>query len=165
MIFLTVGTLFPFDRLVRAVDDAFGKGLINEEVFAQIGESSYKPRSFDSAVMLSKEVFDEYFTKASAVIGHAGMGTISLALDNHKPLLVMPRLKKYGEHVNDHQTAIAKRFSANGHLLVAYDVNEIPGRIQQLRTFQPGPRNPQSQSIVVAIRSFLDELFCKSEKV
>jgi UDP-N-acetylglucosamine transferase subunit ALG13 len=47
MIFLTVGTQFPFDRLVRAVDEAFDNGAIDEEVFAQIGETSYRPRNFE----------------------------------------------------------------------------------------------------------------------
>jgi len=52
MIFLTVGTQFPFDRLVRAVDSIIDKGLISETLFAQIGESSYKPRNFESAACL-----------------------------------------------------------------------------------------------------------------
>ena len=43
MIFLTVGTQFSFDRLVIAIDRIIDDGLISEPVFAQIGESSYKP--------------------------------------------------------------------------------------------------------------------------
>ena len=54
MIFVTVGTQFPFDRLLRTVDDAFDKGLINEEVFAQTGESNYKPRNFEVTTSLQK---------------------------------------------------------------------------------------------------------------
>ena len=103
MIFLTVGTQFPFDRFVRAVDNIFDQGLIDEEIFAQIGETSYKPRNFESVVSLEKKVFDERFKGASSVISHAGVGTIMVALKNHKPLLVMPRMKRYKEHVNDHQ--------------------------------------------------------------
>lgn len=109
MIFLTVGTLFPFDRLVRAIDAAVGEGLIEDEIFAQVGENSYKPRNFESLPSLKKDLFDKYFTEASFIISHAGMGTITMALSHNKPLLVMPRLKHYKEHVNDHQVATARK--------------------------------------------------------
>ena len=115
MIFLTVGTQFPFDRLVKAVDDAFDKGLIEEEVFAQIGQTRYTPHNFESAVSIEKKAYDEYMERASAVIGHAGMGTIRMALDHDKPLIVMPRLKKYREVVNDHQLAIVRKFEKLGY--------------------------------------------------
>ena len=96
MIFLTVGTQFPFDRLVKAVDDVFDDGLIDEEIFAQIGESSYKPRNFECVNTLDKRRFDRLIQETSGIISHAGVGTITMALDNEKPLLVMPRLARHG---------------------------------------------------------------------
>ena len=59
MVFLIGGTQFPFDRLVLAIDDIFDKSLIEEEIFAQIGESSYRPRNFESVASLGKKAFDE----------------------------------------------------------------------------------------------------------
>lgn len=47
----------------------------------------------------------------------------------------MPRLKKYSEVVHDHQLALAKRFELLGHILVAYDAEEPPGKIEQLGSF------------------------------
>ena len=118
MIFLTVGTQFPFDRLVKAVDKAAGANGFEEHIVAQIGESSYCPENFEAAPALEKAVFDQHISKADCIISHAGMGTITMALDHRKPLLVMPRLKKYGEVVNDHQRAIAKKFEQLGYLLM-----------------------------------------------
>ena len=158
MIFLTVGTQFPFDRLVRAIDGIIDDGLISERLFAQTGESSYKPRNFESAASLEKRVFDNYVKQASSIIGHAGMGTITMALDNHKPLLVMPRLKKYGEVVNDHQVASARKFSELGHILVAYDVKDLPDGIKKLKNFIPRERKINSEAVVNRIRSFLESL-------
>ena len=158
MIFLTVGTQFPFDRLVKAVDNIFGQGLINEEIFAQIGETSYKPHNFESAASLEKKVFDMYFKKATSVISHAGMGTITMALDNHKPLLVMPRLKKYGEVVNDHQAAIARKFEELEHILVAYDVEDLPDGIRKLKNFIPKERKANPEAVADRIRCFLNSL-------
>ena len=110
MIFLTVGTLFSFDRLVRAVDSAVGKSLIKDEVFAQIGHGGFEPRNMEYVETLDKEAFDEKVRCAACVISHAGMGSIIAALNRKKPLLVMPRMKRFGEHVNDHQVDIARKF-------------------------------------------------------
>ena len=38
MIFLTVGSRYGFDRLVRAVDGLVERGVITDEVVAQIGD-------------------------------------------------------------------------------------------------------------------------------
>lgn len=158
MIFLTVGTQFPFDRLVRAVDEALDQGLIDEEVFAQIGETSYRPRNFKWVMSFEKKVFDERLKESSGVISHAGIGTITMAFENHKPLIVMPRLKQYGEVVNNHQLAIAKKFEQLGHLLAAYSVEELPGKIEQLHSFKPIPREGQACLVANRIARFLDEI-------
>ena len=158
MIFLTVGTQFPFDRFVRAVDNIFDQGLIDEEIFAQIGETTYKPHNFESVASLDKNLFDKRLKDASSVISHAGIGTITMALSNNKPLLVMPRLKKYGEVVNNHQAAIAKRFSELGHLLIVYDVKDLPNGIRKLKDFIPRERKASPDAIADRIRRFLDSL-------
>ena len=120
MIFLAVGTQFPFDRLVKALDECLDTGIIDEEIFGQIGETSYNPRNFKSIDFLSKKDFDTALMESSRVIGHAGIGIIRTALENNKPLLVMPRLRRYHEVVHDHQVEIARKFEKLGHILVAY---------------------------------------------
>jgi UDP-N-acetylglucosamine transferase subunit ALG13 len=158
MIFLTVGTQFPFDRLVKFVDDAVSQDGFKEEIFAQIGESSYRPHNFEGVSSLEKRLFDKRIREASGIISHAGMGTIMMALDNRKPLLVMPRLKKYGEVVNDHQVAIAKRFEKLGHILVAYDVEDLPDRMRKLKNFVPRKRKASPHAVADRIHHFLSDL-------
>ncbi len=158
MIFLTVGTLFPFDRLVRAIDAAVSNDLIVDKIFAQIGENSYKPRNYESVPSLEKDLFDKHFTEASFIISHAGIGTIIMALSHNKPLLVMPRLKRYKEHVNDHQVATAKEFEKLGHILVAYDIADLPERIHQLKSFVPRVRKANPEAVADRIRCFLNSL-------
>ena len=156
MIFLTVGTQFPFDRLVRAVDDLLDRGMIREQVVAQIGESRYRPRNFASvAWLLDKAAFDMNVQQASAIIGHAGMGTITMALDYSKPLLAMPRRREFGEVVNNHQVAMATRFGALGHILLARDERELAEKVEQLRFFMPRPRMPDPCAVARKIDAFL----------
>ncbi len=164
MIFLSVGTQFPFDRLVKAVDDAFDNDLIDEEVFAQIGETSYRPRNFESVPSLDKSLFDKRLKEASGIISHAGVGTIMTALDNERPLLVMPRLKKYGEVVNDHQLAIAKRFEYLGYILAAYQEKDLPENVARLKTFIPRPRENQARIVAARISEFLYRISTSEEQ-
>lgn len=68
------------------------------------------------------------------------MDRITMILDHDKPLLVMPRLRKYGEVVNDHQLTIARRFEELGHLLVAYQEEDLPRKAGELKHFVPKKR-------------------------
>lgn len=158
MIFLTVGSLFPFNRLVRTIDEAVADNLIQEEVFAQIGTKGEIPKHMEYAEVLTKDDFNSYVSKASALIGHAGMGIISLALDHMKPLLAMPRLKHFGEHVNDHQLETAIKFGQLGHILVAENSEQLWEKIKSLLSFVPKKRENQVSAVSCRIARFLDKV-------
>jgi len=158
MIFLTVGTQFPFDRLVKTIDQLLNDGVMYDEVFVQIGETAYRPRNFEAVVSLDKTAFDERFCGAAAIISHAGMGAITMALDHGKPLVVMPRRRKYKEVVNNHQDELAERFEALGHILLARDETQLRSKIEQLRSFVPQPRQADPETVARKICHFLEVL-------
>jgi len=108
MIFVTVGTQLPFDRLIAAVDSWALKNR-SEEIFAQIGNGDYSPENIKFVRYLTKKEFDIAMREASIIICHAGIGSILSAIDYKVPIVVCPRLAKYGEHRNDHQTATVSR--------------------------------------------------------
>lgn len=156
MIFLTVGSQFGFERLVKSIDEIVADGEIEDDIYGQIGLSSYTPSNFKATSTLDKNLFDQYLSKASHVIGHAGMGTIITALDLNKPLLVMPRLHAYREVVNDHQVFIAREFEQMGHILVAYNENELAVKINELKYFSPKPRSSKTKAVTDRIIKFLN---------
>jgi UDP-N-acetylglucosamine transferase subunit ALG13 len=124
MIFLTVGSDIPFDRLVRAVDSwAAERG--RSDVFAQIGRGGRMPRHIPSAELLDPPEFNRLLIKARVVVAHAGMGTILSALQYSKPILVMPRRGPLGETRNDHQLATARHLLELGRIHVAFDEHEL----------------------------------------
>ncbi len=128
MIFLTVGTQLPFDRLVKAVDDWCGK-TGREDVFGQIadpGPSGYYPSNFEWAKFVDPQQFTENFEKSAIVIGHAGMGTIISGLTLGKPVVIMPRLAELREHRNDHQVATARQFKGRKLVHVAETERDLP---------------------------------------
>ena len=158
MIFLTVGTQFPFDRLVRAVDEALGRSALDDEVLAQVGHRGYRPRHMKWVETLEREAFGERVARARALVGHAGVGTILTALEAGKPLLVMPRLRRYGEIVNNHQVVTARKFAELGHVLMAHDEREIPAQLAALESFVPVPRHANPGGIVARLKAFLDRV-------
>ena len=155
MIFLTVGSRYGFDRLVRAVDDMVDRGEINEEITAQIGVGAYEPRHMRFDRFMEGARYDALIQDAHMLIGHAGSGTISLAVTNCKPLLVMPRRKRYHEHVNDHQVATARKFEELHHVLAADDAADLPRRFAELHDFVPARRVAKTDELAGRIGEFL----------
>ncbi|MCH5346006.1 MAG: glycosyl transferase family 28 [Muribaculaceae bacterium] len=107
MIFVTVGTQAPFDRLIEAIDSIAPS--INEKIIAQALKGKYVPRHVEVVDFVAPDVFADYFDNASVVVAHAGMGTIISALTTAKPLIIFPRKASLGEHRNEHQAATARR--------------------------------------------------------
>ena len=118
MIFVTVGTQLPFDRLVRAVDKWASKAA-KFDVFAQTGESKYAPSTISSSNYLGVNEFDRKVGSAELLISHAGMGSIITAMEMSKPIVIMPREAKFGEHRNDHQLATVNKFRKLSNVFVA----------------------------------------------
>jgi UDP-N-acetylglucosamine transferase subunit ALG13 len=157
MIFLTVGSEFHFDRLVRAVDALLAGCFLKEEVVAQIGCGGYEPQHMRSVSTMSHSTYVEHVRASSAVISHAGMGTIIQCLQLDKPLLVLPRLERHKEIVNDHQIATARKFEQRGSILAAYDTADLPLKIAQLKGFRPTASVAESRRAVVdRINRFLE---------
>jgi UDP-N-acetylglucosamine transferase subunit ALG13 len=131
MIFVTVGTELPFDRLVRVVDD-WARAHNRRDVFAQIGRTDWRPSFIPCAEFLEPPEFNAQFAGASVIVGHAGMGTILSALRYGKPILVMPRRAALGEQRNDHQLATAKRLLELDKIHVALDEQDLRDRLSNL---------------------------------
>lgn len=159
MILLTLGSYpLPFDRLVCAVDRGIQKGLIKDEVVAQIGCSRYEPQSMKHYGMIDKREFEELFRTADGIISHAGMGNIAMALEAGKPILVFPRLVKYSEHVNEHQLETAREFEKLGHVLAAYTEEDLYAKIPLLKTFVPKKRIATPDRVAHRVGDFLRSL-------
>ena len=156
MIFVTVGTQLPFDRLVAAVDAWAGR-TGRRDVFAQIGPSELKPRFVEYRDFVSPADFSRRFADAELVISHAGMGSILTAMNLGKPILVMPRSASLHEHRNDHQLGTARRFKELGRFPVAMDVAELDAELSRLESIPTASRiGPYASSeLLTAVRTFV----------
>jgi UDP-N-acetylglucosamine transferase subunit ALG13 len=155
MIFLTIGTQEPFDRLIRAVDELVAEGAFQDDVVGQVGYG-YSPKHFRSCPIMDKSDFDGYMKQSEFVISHAGMGSIITAHTLRKPMIVMPRLKKYREHVNDHQLYTACKFEELGVIMTARDKPELKGKSILMQTFKPVLRDSDIDGLIRCISDFLE---------
>lgn len=124
MIFLTIGTTEPFDRLVIAMDD-IASLIPNVGIIAQISNSSYKVKNMKTIGFISPSEYFKLFDKASLIISHAGMGTILSALQKGKSIIVMPRRFDLGEAKNNHQIATAQKLAALNYVNVAHNKDQL----------------------------------------
>ncbi|MCY2966473.1 MAG: glycosyltransferase [Planctomycetota bacterium] len=131
MIFVTIGTQLPFDRLIRAVDEWAG-AKPGREVVAQTGRGKYEPRHIRCLETVEPTEFQRLVRESQFIVAHAGMGTILSALEIGKPVVLLPRLAAHGEHRNDHQLATAERFGVRPLVRVARDETALAGILDEL---------------------------------
>jgi len=157
MIFVTVGTQVHFDRLVRAVDE-WAQSRARDDVFAQVGPSNYVAKHIKTKQFISPEEFRKTVESASVVVAHAGMGSIITALELGKHIIVMPRRAALGEQRNDHQLATAKRFAAQGRVVVASNEQELVEKLDQLGALVKVDRlgAHASPDLIATIRTFVE---------
>lgn len=141
MIFVCLGSqIFQFNRLVKELDVLVKNGDIKEEIVAQIGATDYIPKYFQYKRFMDKEEFERYQDIADVVISHGGTGALIGASKKRKNIIAVPRLAKFGEHVDDHQLQIVKVLESEGYIRAVYDINKL------LITLNKALDNPISKS-------------------
>lgn len=127
MIFVTVGTHEqPFDRLVECVDKLVEQGIIKEEVIVQTGFSTYEPKHCKWKKMFPYQKMVENVEKARIIITHGGPSTFIMPLQIGKVPIVVPRQKKFDEHVNDHQVEFCRQVSERmGTIISVEDIGKL----------------------------------------
>ena len=130
MIFVTIGSMFPFERLIRAMDAwAAANPGAAEGMLAQIGDGGYEPRHMRWERSLEREAYGRAVAAASLVVAHAGMGSVITAGEHGKPIVLLPRRAAQGEHTNDHQVDTARWLRTLPGVHVADTEADLPARI------------------------------------
>lgn len=122
MIVVTVGTNeAPFDRLLEALQLARPR----EEMLVQHGPSQVRPDGASYVEFLSYDELVDAIRRARAVVMHAGVGSIMTALANGQRPIVMPRLRRFGEAVDDHQLPLGRRLHDAGLVTLVERAEEM----------------------------------------
>lgn len=137
MIFVTVGTHEQqFNRLLRQLDELKQNGDIEEDIIAQTGYSTYKAKTIKEIDFIPFFEMQSYFEKAHIVITHGGPSSFLEAIKYGKTPIVVPRQKKFDEHVNDHQVKFCKQVEARfGNIIVVENIEELGEMISDFDSF------------------------------
>ncbi|GAB6056779.1 PssE/Cps14G family polysaccharide biosynthesis glycosyltransferase [Methanobacterium movens] len=107
MIFVTVGTHDQgFERLVQKMDEIAGQ--IDEKVVIQVGYTDYEPVNAEWFKFVDMEKIMDYYQNSRVIIAHAGAGTLLDCFEFNKPIIVVPRLKEFNEHIDNQQLELAE---------------------------------------------------------
>ncbi|HJQ73415.1 MAG TPA: glycosyltransferase [Gaiellaceae bacterium] len=152
MIFVTLGTqAFPFDRLLRGLDG------VAEELVVQGGASTHRPAGAEWFDFLDLPQLLEHVRAARVVVSHAGVGSVMTAVREGKRPVVVPRLERHGEAVDDHQLPFARRLHGIGLVRLVEDPAELPAAIAE--TPEPPAALPAGESRLAAdLRAYLEQL-------
>lgn len=158
MILVTLGTQDKaFTRLLKKIEQAKKKGIIEDEVIVQGGYTSYKSDYFKVFDLIPMDEFDALMTQADLVITHGGVGSILTALQKGKKVIAAPRLKQYKEHANNHQLEIVDAFAKEGYLLPLKDFSQFEKIYKKSKTFQPKKYKSNHAQFEKAIEGYLEE--------
>ncbi len=157
MIFITLGSQkFQFNRLLKAIDEQIAEGRITDEVFAQVGASDYKPENYKFKDFLNRDEFAEWTDKADVVITHGGTGAIIGAVKKGKKVIAVPRLAKYGEHVDNHQLQLVGQFRELDLICECQDCNEIWKALETVRNTEYKSYESNTSRIIESIEVFFN---------
>lgn len=157
-VFATTGSRsFPFDRLVRAIDEAEIASLLpgGAEVFVQTGSSGYIPKNVEWAAFLSREEFGHHMDAADLVITHGGTGAIIGAVSRGKRVVAVPRLKERGEAVDDHQVELVRQFEGMGLIKGCFDLEKLADNVAEAVRMEFVPYQSNTTTILESIDEFI----------
>jgi len=161
MIYVTVGTMFmDFPRLIGKMDVIAHE--TNEPVIVQIGLGGTLPRHCEYFRFRPREDVLALQREARVIVCHAGIGSVLDAMEAGRPLIVVPRLKKFREHVTEHQMEVAEAVQRRGWGRMVLDIDELPGACAQPPE-PPARHVPSRHRLVGAVREMIERVAASRE--
>lgn len=156
MVFVTLGSQkFQFNRLLIKIDELIEQGVISEPVFAQIGSSDYLPKNYEYEAFLDRDAFAAKISECDTVITHGGTGVIIDAVKKCKKVIAVPRLARYGEHVDDHQLQLLQQFDDLGIISACYELNALGAYYLNLSNIKFNTYVSNTEVIIESIDEFI----------
>ena len=157
MILVLLGTQNnSFHRLLEEIQKNIDNGNIKEEVIVQKGYTKFESKNMTTYTQLPTDKFEEMIDKANLVITHGGVGSIITAIEKNKKVIAVPRLKKYKEHVNDHQLDIIKSFDEKGYIIGLNSVQDLKNALKRVQEFEPKQYVKNTGNILKIVENFIE---------
>lgn len=157
MILVTLGTQDkPFNRLLEAVQKQIDNGNIKDKVVVQAGLTKFESDDMTIYDLIPYEEFDKLVRECDLLITHGGVASILNGIRNGKKVIAAARLKKYGEHTNDHQLQIIDNFSKAGYILKLDDFDKLDKVLKKAKNFKPKRYVSNTDNFIKKIEDYID---------
>lgn len=158
MILVLLGTQNnSFHRLLEEIQRNIDNGNIKEDVVVQRGHTKFESKDMVLYNQLPLEELKKLTDEADLIITHGGVGSIITSIGKGKKVIAVPRLKKYNEHVNDHQLDIVKSFDELGYIIGLNQVEELTKALVKVKSFEPKQYIRNTGNIVRIIEDFIEK--------
>ena len=159
MILVLLGTQNnSFYRLLEEVQKCIDEDIIKDKVIVQAGSTKFESKDMEVFNLIEQDKFNILMEQADTIITHGGVGSIVTAVKLGKKVIAVPRLKQYGEHVNDHQIQIVETFSNQGFIKGIKDVSELKETLREIDTFIPNKLECNTEHIINIIEDFIQNV-------
>ena len=129
LVLLTIGTdHHKFDRIIGWIEDWHRDHPDTADVIVQYG-SSRAPVDLESYERVPREELGALMQRAAVIVTHGGGGSITQCWRAGKLPIVVPRLSKLNEHVDEHQEAFGARLAEMGYATMARTYAEMDEQI------------------------------------
>ena len=157
MILVMLGTQNnSFHRILEEIQKNINNGNIKEEVIVQKGYTKFASEDMTLYNQLPIDELENLIDKANIVITHGGVGSIISSIKKNKKVIAVPRLKRYKEHVNDHQLDIIKSFNDLGYIIGLNNVEELEEALKRVNYFNPKEYIKNTGNIIEIVANFID---------
>lgn len=157
-LFVATGTGLPFPRLLKAIEPLAREAEV--ELFGQRGAAGPSFAHLPGEDFISREDFEARLGWADVVVCHGGAGTLYEAhLAGHLPIVV-PRLSRFGEHVNDHQLELAHALATSHRATLCQDLTSLRALVLSAK-----PRSEPLQVDPPLVQAIRTELLAPSQPI
>lgn len=166
MIFVTVGTHEQqFNRLIHYVDNLVKDGIVKDKVIIQSGYSDYEPKYCEWSKLYPYSQMEELVKEADIVITHGGPSSMILPLQMGKVPIVVPRQKKYDEHVNNHQFEFVEFiYQRQKNVIPVWEIEELKDAIlkySQMVENIPRDMKSNNENFCASLETIVNEMLKK----
>jgi UDP-N-acetylglucosamine transferase subunit ALG13 len=144
-----------FNRLVEPMDHLASR--LEEKVIIQRGPSTYIPQYADHFDFTTSQRMEQLTSHARVVVSHCAAGSIIIAMLQRKPIVLVPRLKCFGEVYDDHQLQLAQALADQKKAIVVDNPSLATLRIAVNQVVPPINLGQNSDNLLNALQDKLHD--------
>jgi len=159
MILVLLGTFqIEFPRPLILIEQLMQENKLKEEIIVQNGFTNFSSSHLDLRPFMSAEELDKLYQEARIIITHAGTGSLMKGIKMGKKVISVPRLKKYGEHIDNHQLEIHTEFEKLKYIYPWNDGDSLEQVLIDIENFHPAKYVSHKEDMVEYLKSYIDSL-------